>query len=280
MKLKPGVPTVENYLANLKTPHFRFMERFSNVFLRKNKPYLRKYSLRWTSDPLHNWSRQYEYLYVFEEIRKFLKLKKNKELSILDAGSGITFFPYFLYDQIPKVQMHCCDYDASLEAIYRNINRDMKNAPHFIHADIRKLPLKKEAYDIIYCISVLEHTEEFDKIVREFKRALKPDGILILTFDIAINDLGDIPRSKVFTLTESIMKEFELSEPLDLKKEMALLDSNTVLTTAYVKNWRRDLLPWRFSVIIFLKNLLKLRMDGDYFTNLAFFCGTFKPQKK
>lgn len=61
---------------------------------------------------------------------------------------------------------------------------------------------------------------------------------------------------------------------------MALLDSDTILTTAYVKKWKEELLSWRFSIIIFLKNLLKLRVDGHYFTNLAFYCGTFKSKKK
>ncbi len=47
-------------------------------------------------------------------------------------------------------------------------------------------------FDTIFCISVLEHLSPADQLasLREFHRTLKPDGLLVLTFDYPTVDLA------------------------------------------------------------------------------------------
>jgi hypothetical protein len=66
---------------------FRDMEKFIEFFLHDDawRP-----DVPWARDPLHQLSRQFEYPYAFERLLETSKTGKK----VLDAGSGITFFPY------------------------------------------------------------------------------------------------------------------------------------------------------------------------------------------
>lgn len=99
----------------------------------------------------------------------------NEKLSILDVGSGKTSFPALLED---------CNYDVTaLEAPNSYWGRNITNR-HFplTYDDITKSKLKSSSYDVITCISVLEHIEEFNLAIKEMFRLLKPKGFLFLTF--------------------------------------------------------------------------------------------------
>ncbi len=45
----------------------------------------------------------------------------------------------------------------------------------------KKLPFKNKSFDLIWCSEVIEHLDNPEKSVREFKRILKKNGDLILT---------------------------------------------------------------------------------------------------
>ena len=52
---------------------------------------------------------------------------------------------------------------------------------------LQKLDMPNESLDVICCISVLEHTDNYGEIVREFARVLKRGGLLVLTFDLSLD---------------------------------------------------------------------------------------------
>ncbi|MCK4884042.1 MAG: class I SAM-dependent methyltransferase [Candidatus Diapherotrites archaeon] len=45
-------------------------------------------------------------------------------------------------------------------------------------ADATKLPFKKNSYDIVFCLNFLEHTFQFDEVLTEIHRVLKPNGVV------------------------------------------------------------------------------------------------------
>ena len=77
------------------------MEAFSNRFTSIKRGYSAGYKYRWVIDPLYHWSRQWEYPFVYEKIKSLAS--KNPDLAILDAGSGFTFFPFYLASQFDIV---------------------------------------------------------------------------------------------------------------------------------------------------------------------------------
>ena len=85
--------------------------------------------------------------------------------------------------------------------------------------DIAKLPYKNDYFDVISCISVLEHMPLRDQIegIREMSRALKKRGRLIITYDKYKEDLTDrfieesgmIPEEIVYFLKPDNLYERE-----------------------------------------------------------------------
>ena len=98
--LEPGFIQIKDYYELWKDNFFLEMEKFSNEFITKNSDNLNYYSQKWVIDPFHQWARQWEYPFVYNQIQRYVSELpnnlKNYELNILDAGSGITFFPFFI----------------------------------------------------------------------------------------------------------------------------------------------------------------------------------------
>jgi len=66
VSLRNAIPTASDYQALLDSGLFRELESFSDAFLKDNEVALRPYASQWVADPLHQWSRQWEYPFVFE----------------------------------------------------------------------------------------------------------------------------------------------------------------------------------------------------------------------
>jgi len=279
MYIDQGIPTIDAYRELLKSNLFRSMETFSSQFLKKNKIALQEYRRKWVADPLHQWSRQYEYPFVYFHVRDYINNQQKSDLKILDAGSGVTFFPYYLCSNSPKIKVYCCDYDLTHGQIFDNINKNLNLPNNFFPADIRRLPFGTSTFDIVYCISVLEHTDDYDIIIQEFKRMLKPNGLFIVTFDISIDGIDDIPREKAVELIESLEKHFFCTNGFNSKQDLDLIDSEKILTTRYIRELDKNLLPWKYSCSNALKDLLRLRAPKRFFTNLTCFCQALSKQK-
>jgi len=177
-----GIPTKKSYLKLLTTPYWKEVETFSNYFVRENAGALVAY--KWVRDSFHWWSRQWEYPYIFHSIKKYGKTGSR----IIDLGSGITFLPY-LVSKTLKANVDCLDYDTTYPDIYTKLNAKMGKGVQFVNHDIRHaLAYKDNSIDIVYCVSVLEHTDNYVDIVKDVFRVLKPEGFFVLSFDIAFDD--------------------------------------------------------------------------------------------
>lgn len=157
------------------------------------------------------WSRIYEY----EWAKQFCA---GNDVA-LDAACGICHpFKFYLADNCRET--HCCDLDARILS-EREILQDVReafgqaagdnfparyfSAIHYTQASLVALPYADKYFDKIYCLSVLEHlNDDLNKFplptvdhptlsklkrheiydsLKEFKRVLKDDGYMILTFD-------------------------------------------------------------------------------------------------
>jgi len=84
--------------------------------------------------------------------------------------------------------------------------------------------IENESFDIILCLSVLEHTKHPEKIIREIKRILKKEGLVIVTvpFIMSLHDTpDDYWRFTKYGLLE-LFKDFELVE---IKENMNSLET-------------------------------------------------------
>ncbi len=237
MNLASGIPTAKAYADCVASPLFKGLEQYSEAFLRRNRAHLLWYSIRWSEDPLNHPTRRWEYPYT----RARLALANGRR--VLDAGSGITFFPYFLMESNPGVTVTCCDRDSYVGEVYSRINRNQSSKVAFQQCDLSALPFPDGSFDSVYCISVLEHTGNRDEIVREFRRVLKPGGQLIVTFDISLDGTKDIPVDDAKTLLRLLSADLNQLDPaaLDVARSDIYLAGNGENGVSAWKLWRQSL---------------------------------------
>ena len=269
-KIPDGIPLEKNYRTLLSSELFQTIEAFSNQFILTRRGRPASYKYRWGADPLHHWSRQWEYPFVYEKISIFAS--KNSGFSMLDAGSGFTFFPFYLASQFEQAKIYCCDNNRALTKAFHQRNRINRSDVHFSIADLKSLNYESEQFDMIYCISVLEHTDDYDRVVREFHRILKPGGQLVVTFDISLDGARDIPVAEAITLVENLAQYFHMSNEraADINAQIARPD---ILTSLLVKKIDASLLPWKFPKWMYkVKSLFEYGHAGIWPPNLTICC--------
>lgn len=208
-----GVPLLATYRAGMSSPEFLNLEEYSDQFLKQHVGVLLPYSKKWHPDPLHAWSRRWEYPWVSERLPK--------ASPILDAGSGCTFFPSYLASR--GYEVTCVDSDSTLAKPYSEMP-----GPVFKCASLDSIPAGDNAFEAIYCISVLEHLGERDKVIQEFYRVLRPGGSLLVTFDVSLrDDCHPISVKGARDLLEQIQEKFFPVSPVDLFQ----LSAPGILTT-------------------------------------------------
>jgi SAM-dependent methyltransferase len=198
-----GYKNLQNGIAlisELESDDFqRLRSAFSiaeNVFLGREQKF-RDSSYVWPRSALHNWAGIWEYPYAYLSIQQFVKDKK--DLNVLDFGSGITFFPFELTKLKETKSVYtvdndivCVDGNKKVPLAFPESSNFQKITPIFTE-DGSKIELEDSSIDLIYSISVVEHLDNYNEIIKEIHRLLKPGGRFIFTLDIDLR--GDFALS-------------------------------------------------------------------------------------
>jgi len=99
----------------------------------------------------------------------------------LDVGCGIGFFLPILASVAEKVTALDYTSDVLEYARFMTEKRDIKNVD-FIEGDIKSLPFDDKSFDLIVCMSVLEHFQSLAGPIGELKRILAPGGFLVVGY--------------------------------------------------------------------------------------------------
>jgi SAM-dependent methyltransferase len=186
-------------------------------------------------DSLAHFSRQWEYPYAWANAGP-------ARGRLLDAGSGITFFPFLL--AAAGFDVCCCDSDdgLGLAARYERAATLTDLPVDFIEADLAELSRAAGVFDVVVCISVLEHVGAArGQILASLAEVVRPGGRLILTCDVDLRREGDLLLEDVSVLLAQLRDSFDPLHPLDLRRPMNLLTSEFALLTT---PWRLPP-PWR-----------------------------------
>ena len=197
MQLRNGIPLISDLEALQQSDLYARHVQFNSGFLQQHAVAMAKYGKHWGLDPYKLWSRRWEYPFAAQRLIDFARQRPPGPVKVLDAGSGVTYFPYYIIEQVPQAQFICCDYDPSYAQMFADINRD-RGQPKvsFLQAMLQKLPLDSASLDAVCCISVLEHTDNYGEIVNEFARVLKPGGLFVLTFDLSLDGKFTLPKPR------------------------------------------------------------------------------------
>lgn len=252
MDLPCGIPTIANLNTLVQTDLYRRHVQFNRDFLDAHGRTLAKYGRRWGKDPFQLWSRRWEYPFAAQKLLAWAASRMNQPMKILDAGSGVTYLPFFLAGNLPQAELICCDSDPAYEPIFDEINRQRNQRPvRFVRAQLQHLPIADASLDAVCCISVLEHTDRHARIISEFARVLKPAGLLVLTFDLSLDDKFTLSKSQASELLQTLAGQFAMPDAFDPRRELDRICDNGILTTDYVRATEPHLLPWSWPVRVY-----------------------------
>jgi SAM-dependent methyltransferase len=183
-------------------------------------------------DALSHFSRQWEYPYVWANLGP-------RRGRVLDAGSGITFFPFLL--AAAGLEVDCCDWDGSLGLLerYQRAGALSGHRPRFSDCSLADLPFPEATFDAVACVSVLEHVAgERRAILDSIARVLRPGGRLVLTCDVDLWRQDGMLLEDAAAVLAELTAAFRPVFTLDLRRPPSLLTSEVFAAS---QSWR---LPW------------------------------------
>ena len=225
-----GLARLQDLLTSEWQIYFQDLELLQADFL-AGSPHPPTYV--WPKNPLHTWSRVWEYPYVLDNVRRWRRAHARQHPGnpvALDFGSGVTFFPFALARE--GFNVICVDQESLCAEGISRARRQFTDYPGevtFLQSSTTTLPLESASVDLVYSISVLEHLPDPSAFIDEFARILRPAGALILTFDIAMDagaSLGLTPTQHADLLSR-LGQHFEFTGPNDFVHPSAMLTTST-----------------------------------------------------
>jgi ubiquinone/menaquinone biosynthesis C-methylase UbiE len=119
-----------------------------------------------------------------ENIRKFLQiLSDNPDSVILDAGCGVGEFLIPLSYKCKFIYGIDISNGSIKQCSEKLKEKRIQNASLQV-SSLTRIPFENNSIDKILCVSVLHYLDftEIEMSIREFKRVLKKDGVLIINF--------------------------------------------------------------------------------------------------
>lgn len=218
---------------------FLYLENEQSDFSRVESQF-RSPEYRWPRAPLYNFSRCFEYPFVYYHLQRRASLSSGKRKPIvLDFGSGVTYFPFAVAKL--GVDVCCVDVDPVVGVDIPKAARAISSSPGSVTAKVidgSRLPYADNSVDGIYCISVLEHIPNFEKAVAEMCRVLRPGGVLLLTFDIRLSGNLGLTVSEKLVLDRYVEKMFDVVGPTRVVHPNDILDAFGGPYPYFPKGWK------------------------------------------
>jgi demethylmenaquinone methyltransferase/2-methoxy-6-polyprenyl-1,4-benzoquinol methylase len=115
--------------------------------------------------------------------KMLIELSELSEGSVaLDIASGTADIPRLISQKFKSVSMHVTDINASMLALgkERAINENFFHNCNFAIASGESLPYQDQTFDLVTVGFGLRNFTDKEKGLKEMKRVLKPDGVLLI----------------------------------------------------------------------------------------------------
>ncbi len=118
--------------------------------------------------------------YVRRELKRLRKIFGEKEISIYDAGTGYGQYSYFISKKLQPNKIFAIDVKEDWIEDCREFfyQRKLSNV-QFAVEDLTKISHENK-FDLIVSVDVMEHIEDDRTVFKNFYKALKPGGYLLI----------------------------------------------------------------------------------------------------
>ena len=119
--------------------------------------------------------------HIHKELRAWAADKKDRVLTIYDAGAGYGQYSYWLSGLSPKWSVAAVDVKeeqvADCNAFFQAIGRPQVK----FSVDDVTTHVRPDTYELVVCVDVMEHILEDERALRCYSTSLKPGGMLIIS---------------------------------------------------------------------------------------------------
>jgi 2-polyprenyl-3-methyl-5-hydroxy-6-metoxy-1,4-benzoquinol methylase len=128
-----------------------------------------------------------------------------KDKTVLDIASGEGYGSYIMSKYAKKV----LGVDIDEKVIQHSKNKYQSSNLNFKTGSVEKIPIESNSIDVVISFETIEHHDKHEEMLKEIKRVLKPDGVLIMSSPDKLN-YSDIPRyQNPFHVKELYREEFK-----------------------------------------------------------------------
>lgn len=211
---------------------FSQLESIQNEFIAA-RPHCPDYP--WPRDPLHNCIRVWEYPFVYYHLHQRGGMTASSLPQVVDLGSGATFFPFAIARLGYSVTAVDADPTATSSMDHAvGVVSPGAGAVTSLLSDARSIGLETESVDGVYCISVLEHIPDFDAVISEVRRVLRPGGLFVLTFDVDLRGNSELGPASYARLMDTLYASFSMSYPERVVHPLRVLTSDNSIYPTYL----------------------------------------------
>lgn len=165
--------------------------------------------------------------FFIKRIKEAFRLLPQRDYqTILDLGTGAGFYLPLLSQVGRKV--YGVDLAQVLGLTHKMVVKKGINNVFLYKSDITKLPFKSESFDLLFCLSLIEHIPNQGQAFLEFKRVLKKNGILILGYPLQNLPQQIFEELNRYNQFAKFFIKFPLSQAIDKVKEAKRYGHNHV----------------------------------------------------
>ena len=179
---------------------------------------------------------------------------------VLEAGSGAGRFSEILIKNGAVV--HSFDYSAAVNA--NQLNNPLSPKFSLAQADIRRMPYKRESYDLVICLGVLQHTPSPEESISKLWQMVRPGGSIVFDhYMFKWRIFLPPPFGQALDLYRPLV--LRLPSRLRFKIVKRLVDFWFPLHWNARHSWFKTRLLRRISPVIFHFNYLRLPSRDAYY---------------
>jgi len=138
---------------------------------------------------------------------------------VLDLGCGTG--PVLC--ELLRQDIDCIGIDYSpdmLEFAKRRLRSQALDASRVLQGDCRRTPFSDKSFDAVICLGVISYVENYEVVLEEIRRILKPGGLLLVSFRNRFNPLLSDPVVLVTRLIKRLLgrpepERYEIGQFLD-----------------------------------------------------------------
>lgn len=117
-------------------------------------------------------------MYFRQALRSFMTFSPK---TILDVGSGIGCYSFHMAKRFPRARVTGWEIDRSKLAYSQQLSKEFQaENTAFVFGDIVNPPKKKNSFDLITIIDVMEHIPDYKKALNNMYTLLNPSGYVYI----------------------------------------------------------------------------------------------------